>query len=443
VISKEGVMNVKIIVEINGREGGVVEKTVCGSALEIEEQVQELKQRVGRIVLEYGFEEAERSAERPECCGRKMNNRGRRTITVTSLSGEVPVERTRYRCRQCGRESTPGDEAVCCGSHRLTKALAKRVCQLATLEHYTRLEQLLADQHGVHLGHEEMAQVVHDVGGAADRERRRDAQAWRECPTSQRVWPEAEVTPQRIYVSCDGIMYCTNQVEPDPQNPGTNRLIWQQMRVGCVYWQDSREQWHKQVLWGRESPQDFGVALYRLACRCGYRQAQEKIFAADGGDWCWDIHQRYFSDATGILDWFHVSEHLWATAHVLHPETNAAKSWVEEASGVLRYRGGSGLVDWLADQLPGLRRAKRQSLIKLQGYLQPRIWQMDYPRYRAANWQIGTGMIESTAKQLVALRLKGPGMHWTEAGAVAVTALRAHNLNDHWHSFWKNLQLTS
>jgi hypothetical protein len=34
-------------------------------------------------------------------------------------------------------------------------------------------------------------------------------------------------------------------------------------------------------------------------------------------------------------------------------------------------------------------------------------------------------------------------MHWTEAGAVAVTALRAHNLNDHWHSFWKNLHLTS
>jgi hypothetical protein len=441
VFSKEGVMNVKIIVEIDGREGGVVEKTVNCSGLDFEEHVQELKQRVGRIVLEYGFQEASQSVERPSCCGRKMNNRGRRTIKVNSLSGEVIVSRTRYRCHTCGRESSPGDEVICCGSHRITKALAKRVCQLATVEHFTRLEQLLADQHGVHLGHEEMAQVVHEVGGAADRARRRDAQEWQNCPAEQRVWPEAEFTPQRIYVSCDGIMYCTNQVEPDPQNPGTNRLIWQQMRVGCVYWQDSQEHWHKRILWGRESSQEFGVALYRLACRCGYRQAREKIFAADGGDWCWDIHHRYFSDATGVLDWFHVSEHLWEAAHSLHKEAEPAKTWIGEASEVLRFEGGAGLVKWLTAQIHGLRCTKRQALTKLLGYLQPRIWQMDYPRYRAAEWQIGTGMIESTAKQLVALRLKGPGMHWSEVGAIAITALRAHNLNENWHAFWQSLQI--
>jgi hypothetical protein len=436
-------MKVKIIVEIDDREGGVVQKTVFGSALELEEQIEEVKHRVGRIILEYGLEEVDRGTPCPVCCGRKMNNRGRRPITVTSLSGEIPVERTRYRCRECGRESTPGDEAICCGTHRVTKALAKRVCQLATLEHYTRLEQLMADQHGVHLGHEEMTQIVHEVGGVADRERRDDAEAWRQCPPEQRVWPKAEVMPPRIYVSCDGIMYCTNQVEPDPQNPGTNRLIWQQMRVGCVYWQDAGERWHKRVLWGRESPQEFGVALYRLACRCGYRQAREKIFAADGGDWCWDIHQRYFSDATGILDWFHVSEHVWATAHVLHPQAEAAKAWSTEALGVMRCEGGAGLVEWLLHQRPSLRCTKRQSVDQLLGYLQPRIWQTNYPRYRTAGWQIGTGMIESTAKQLVAIRLKGPGMHWTEPGAVAITALRAHNLNDNWHNFWKNLNLAS
>lgn len=436
-------MKVKVIVEIEDREGGVVQKTVLGSALELEEQIEEVKQRVGRIILEYALDEVDRATHRPICCGRKMNNRGRRPITVMSLSGEIPVERTRYRCRECGRESTPGDEAICCGSHRVTEALAKRVCQLATLEHYTRLEQLLADQHGVHLGHEEMAQIVHEVGGFADKERREDAKAWRECPPEQRVWPEAEVTPQRIYVSCDGIMYCTNQAEPDPQNPGVNRLAWQQMRVGCVYWEDSGGRWHKRVLWGRESTQEFGVALYRLACRCGYRQAREKIFAADGGDWCWEIHHRYFSDATGILDWFHVSEHVWATAHVVHAQDEAAKLWATEALRVMRYEGGAGLVEWLQCQRPSLRCTKRKSIDQLLGYLQTRIWQTDYPRYRAAGWQIGTGMIESTAKQLVGIRLKGPGMHWSEAGAVAVTALRAHNLNDNWHNFWKNLKLAS
>lgn len=60
---------------------------------------------------------------------------------------------------------------------------------------------------------------------------------------------------------------------------------------------------------------------------------------------------------------------------------------------------------------------------------------MDYPGFRQRAWQIGTGMIESTCKQLVGLRLKGPGMHWSEQGALAVTALRATDLNGNWNSF--------
>ena len=62
-----------------------------------------------------------------------------------------------------------------------------------------------------------------------------------------------------------------------------------------------------------------------------------------------------------------------------------------------------------------------------------------YPVYRNNNWQIGTGMIESTARQLVAVRLKGPGMHWSKPGASAVTALKAHHINHGWHQLWTNL----
>ncbi len=51
-------------------------------------------------------------------------------------------------------------------------------------------------------------------------------------------------------------------------------------------------------------------------------------------------------------------------------------------------------------------------------------------------------MMESTCKQLVGQRLKGPGMHWTEKGAIAVTALRATNLNHKWNKFWNSLVLS-
>jgi len=37
-----------------------------------------------------------------------------------------------------------------------------------------------------------------------------------------------------------------------------------------------------------------------------------------------------FSTATGVLDFYHASQHLWDLAHTLHPENAvAARAWVE------------------------------------------------------------------------------------------------------------------
>ena len=101
---------------------------------------------------------------------------------------------------------------------------------------------------------------------------------------------------------------------------------------------------------------NVAASLYRLACECSYREADEKISASDGEDWYWRIHEKYFADAVGILDWYHASEHVW----------------------------GSG--------------KRRSALNSPLGYFRSRVGITDYPTYRARNWQIGTGMIESTAK---------------------------------------------
>jgi hypothetical protein len=34
-------------------------------------------------------------------------------------------------------------------------------------------------------------------------------------------------------------------------------------------------------------------------------------------------------------------------------------------------------------------------------------------------------------------------MHWTEAGALAITALKAIDLNGQWQAFWNNLALST
>lgn len=438
-------MNVQITVSVDGQEVARLSDDVpTGEALPLEQRVELVKRRVGVVLMEVGCQRLEDQLRHPCCCGRRMENRGRRMVTLTCQSGEFAFGRTRYRCRVCRRWLIPADAVVCCGRHRVTRLLAQTVCQLATLEHYTRLEQLLADQHGVHLGHDPMMQLVHEVGDVAETRRLVEVARWREQSPEQRNWPEPEVTPPRVYVSCDGIMYCTNEAEPDPQHPGQQRLRWKQMRVGCVYWQTADEQWHKRVIWGQEEDfHSFGAALYRLACRCGYRQAAEKIFAADGGEWCWTIHQQYFADAQGILDWYHANEHLWQCGQTLHASREEAAQWSRQAEALLYEQGGTALLNWLLEERASRRGAPRRAIDGLINYVQPKLDRTHYPAYRAKNWQIGTGMIESTARQLVGLRLKGPGMHWNPAGATAMTALRAQDLNGCWHSFWNSLTLAS
>ena len=47
-------------------------------------------------------------------------------------------------------------------------------------------------------------------------------------------------------------------------------------------------------------------------------------------------------------------------------------------------------------------------------------------------------MIAFTAKQLIEIRLKGPGVYWSPAGVSAITALRAHNINNNGHALRKS-----
>ena len=429
-------MFAKVTVEIEGREVGSIRQEFVGTASEIEEQVRVVLQRTGRVLLESAFQEVADQTAAPSCCGHRMKNQGLRPVWVMTTCGSVLVSRRRYRCERCDRELYPADTNLCCGCHRLTQPLAKRVCQLATIEHFPRLPSLLADQHGITLSHETILKLVHDVGTVADQRRRAEAQR----STQRRVGPPAEqAAPSTLYVSCDGIMYCTNRTEPDPDHPGERRLIWEQMKVGCVYWQDANEDWHKQMVWGRESPELFGASLWRLACQCGYEQAREKIFAADGGSWCWDIHARHFSDATGILDWYHASEHVWDTAKIV---SNDKTLWAHSALDQMHEDGGQGLLAWLRLQRPKCRGKRRAAIDELINYAATKVELMNYPQYREHDWQIGTGMIESTCKQLVGQRLKGSGMHWTERGALAVTALRATDFNGKWNSFWNPFALS-
>ncbi len=70
-------------------------------------------------------------------------------------------------------------------------------------------------------------------------------------------------------------------------------------------------------------------------------------------------------------------------------------------------------------------------------YLEKRLAQMQYPRFQAAGWPIGSGLVESANKLVVEARLKGAGMHWSRASVNPLLALRNAVCNDRWTEAWQ------
>lgn len=79
--------------------------------------------------------------------------------------------------------------------------------------------------------------------------------------------------------------------------------------------------------------------------------------------------------------------------------------------------------------------AKRKALDDLMRYLGQRQEKVNYPAFRAAGLDIGSGPTESMCKSL-SRRMKGIGMRWTACNAESVVALECLHQSDLWSAYW-------
>jgi len=68
--------------------------------------------------------------------------------------------------------------------------------------------------------------------------------------------------------------------------------------------------------------------------------------------------------------------------------------------------------------------------------LKKRKAQLQYPRFQAQGWPIGSGIVESGNKLVVEARLKGAGMHWAEAHVNPMLAIRNILCSGRWKEEW-------
>lgn len=143
--------------------------------------------------------------------------------------------------------------------------------------------------------------------------------------------------------------------------------------------------------------------------------------------------------ATPVLDWYHLSENVHEAANAVFGEgTEESQAWAKSRLDELWEGQQRSARQAVAELRKSVRSpCKREALRKLGVYLKNNAERMDYPRYRALEFPIGSGPVESACKTLVGGRCKQAGMrNWRRSGAEAVLGLRAAQIDEEFGALW-------
>ena len=176
---------------------------------------------------------------------------------------------------------------------------------------------------------------------------------------------------------------------------------------------------------------EFSKLVWSSAVAQRAQLAQELIILGDGAEWIWNIVTENFPDAVQILDWFHASEHLMPVAQAAFSEQEKQLEWVIEMKQLL----WDGDIETIIEDIDLLARHCTHDILRTTAnYFRTHQNRMAYADFRQRGYLIGSGTIESAAKQIGIMRMKVPGATWNQNGARLVSKARAAFLSDRWLS---------
>ena len=189
-------------------------------------------------------------------------------------------------------------------------------------------------------------------------------------------------------------------------------------------------------LWDADT---FGGYQYLEGLRRGFDRLGAPSSVNDGAKWIARVTDTNFPKAQQILDWSHGSEHLWAVGEALFGEgTSATAQWVKQRQAELWAGHGEAVVATL--QGLNLDQEKYPDLVRqAPGYFAERLEQMRYADFRKAGYPIGSGTVESAARNVVQPRMRRPGRGWASENADAMLAALAEFHSGRLHSTWQHV----
>jgi hypothetical protein len=181
------------------------------------------------------------------------------------------------------------------------------------------------------------------------------------------------------------------------------------------------------------------AAMHQLAIQVARRDPAAFAYRVALSDGSVALQQQlldHFPDFTLVLDIIHVTEYVWDAANARWGETSPDRhAWVKQALTWLLTDQLDALLRDLETPLPDLPASRQAVLAHVSVYFRRNRPFMDYQRYLALGWPIGTGVVEGACGHLVKDRFEQSGMHWSFAGAQSLLDLRSVAFNADWHDF--------
>lgn len=358
---------------------------------------------------------------------------------VDSLLGPLHIQRHYYHCGACGGGSFPRDRRLGLGTAHLTPA-ASEVASIAGVQtsFAQSAEITLQKMCGLRLSESTVERITESTG-------ERLAKLLAEKVTFGADQPWAWQHDARgkccAYVGLDAISV-------RQQGPQATQAEGRMAYVATFYnprseFDHQRPKPHQtRFLAGFHRLDELGVQARRQAAQIGWDDAEQQIALSDGGNGLEGFFRKNFPRAECIIDFWHATEHLKELGLALHADDEPRRlERVEAWRHQLKREGGLSIVRTLRQlDLAGGTMAAKKMHAECLGYFQNHQHRMDYPRYVAQGWQIGSGPVESACKAVVANRLKGSGMRWGIHGSDAVCHLRALYLSEpgQWEAFWRD-----
>ncbi len=409
----------------------------------MEQQVQDLGRRVlGRVVEQAVAAAAAAQPQSPPPC-RQCQHPLRRVDTarerhLQGLVGEYRLVRAYWHCTLCHQGLAPVDEVLGLGPGALSPGLSRVACRLGLEAAFAPAADILYETLRVDVPDEAVRRITEGIGQVAEAEQ----QAAIAAAEADQEPPPPEVAPSQLLVAVDGV-----QVHSDGD--------WHEMKVGVVAplgpetWTDPdtgrvcQTPGPQSLCAGLEPAARFWWRLYCEARRRGLGAATVLLVVVlgDGADWIWKPAARFLQlgrvELVEIVDIYHAWEHLWTVANaVFDTGSAAATAWVTPLKQRLLDEGVAPVLAALAALEPPTAEAAKEVTLAL-GYFTDHAARMDYPRFIARQLPIGSGIVESANKTLIAAREKGAGMRWRGTGAQAVASLRAVHRSGRWEAFWR------